>query len=298
MDAERPSALSPIEVTASQEATSAAYNAEDDLAIPTPITNKTDSDVFERPEDEVVKDEVDGDPSGTFASGYEELPIEIQSLMERFLESLVTRSTSSTLSVDRLAELYQDFYEHANSQINTHIAALSIKISRETSPTASVSSGRSSISRGGGRRRPPSRKATLERQPTDHQLLTASEVTDRRKARKHLELKRLAMEEAVERGVCEKVYPRLWRHQSTNDEARDEKLRSRAAALSVVGVNLKELLSTALREDSVLNTELEKSSGTDDISARDLLVSWHLPKVLFLIKGYAYRNCRNTAHMC
>lgn len=77
-------------------------------------------------------------------------------------------------------------------------------------------------------------------------MLTTTEITDRRKTRRQLELKKIALEEAVERGVCEKVYPRLWRHRSTDDEERDEKLRSRAAALSVVGVDLKELLSTAM----------------------------------------------------
>lgn len=36
-------------------------------------------------------------------------------------------------------------------------------------------------------------------------MLTASEISDRRKARRLLELKRAALEEAVERAVCEKV---------------------------------------------------------------------------------------------
>ena len=72
-------------------------------------------------------------------------------------------------------------------------------------------------------------------------MLTASEVSDRRKARRLLELKRLALEEAVERAVCEKVYDRLFKHKSTDDDARDEKLRSRTAALSLVGIGLKEL---------------------------------------------------------
>ena len=38
------------------------------------------------------------------------------------------------------------------------------------------------------------------------------------------------------------VYSRIWRHRSTEDGERDEKLRSRTAALSVVGIGLKELL--------------------------------------------------------
>jgi hypothetical protein len=69
-------------------------------------------------------------------------------------------------------------------------------------------------------------------------------MADRKKARKSLEVKRAALEEAVERAVCEKVYDRIWRHRSTDDEERDHKLRSRTAALSLVGIGLKELLMT------------------------------------------------------
>lgn len=57
-----------------------------------------------------------------------------------------------------------------------------------------------------------------------------------------MEVKRASLEEAVERAVCEKVYERIWRHRSTDDEERDHKLRSRTAALSLVGIGLKELL--------------------------------------------------------
>ena len=56
-----------------------------------------------------------------------------------------------------------------------------------------------------------------------------------------LEQKRLALEEAVERGLCEKVYDKIYRHRSADDEERDAKLRSRTAALSLVGIGLKEL---------------------------------------------------------
>jgi hypothetical protein len=79
----------------------------------------------------------------------------------------------------------------------------------------------------------------------EQQMLTATEIVDRKKARRLLEVKRLALEEAVERAVCEKVYDRIWRHRSTDDEERDHKLRSRTAALSLVGIGLKELLMTA-----------------------------------------------------
>lgn len=75
----------------------------------------------------------------------------------------------------------------------------------------------------------------------EQQMLTPQEISDRRKARRLLEHKRLALEEAVERRVCERVYRRIWRHRSTLDEVRDEKLRSRTAALALVGIGLKDL---------------------------------------------------------
>jgi Vacuolar sorting protein 9 (VPS9) domain len=75
----------------------------------------------------------------------------------------------------------------------------------------------------------------------EHQMLTASEVAEKKKARKLLEYKKVALEEAVERTACEKVYDRIWRHKSTLDEVRDEKLRSKTAALALVGIGLKDL---------------------------------------------------------
>ena len=72
-------------------------------------------------------------------------------------------------------------------------------------------------------------------------MLTASEISERRKARKLLHHKRLALEEAVERKACEEVYDRIWRHKGTLDEVRDEKLRSRTAALALVGIGLRDL---------------------------------------------------------
>lgn len=72
-------------------------------------------------------------------------------------------------------------------------------------------------------------------------MLTAAEVAERRKARKLLQYKQHALEEAVERRVCESIYDKIWRHRSTIDEIRDEKLRSKTAALSVMEIGLQDL---------------------------------------------------------
>ena len=72
-------------------------------------------------------------------------------------------------------------------------------------------------------------------------MLTASEISHKRKARRLLELQRTALEETIERRACEKVYDRIYRHRSTDDEERDAKLRSKTAALSLLGIGLNEL---------------------------------------------------------
>ncbi len=89
-------------------------------------------------------------------------------------------------------------------------------------------------------------------------MLTPQEISERRKTRRMLDRKRIALEEAVERMVCEKVYSRIWRHRSTLDEVRDEKLRSRTAALALVGIDLRDLgitFDTSQTEEG--NNEIE-----------------------------------------
>lgn len=81
----------------------------------------------------------------------------------------------------------------------------------------------------------------LEKPAPEQQMLTPQEISERRKARRLLEQKGLAFEEAIERRVCERLYDRIWRHRSTLDEVRDEKLRSRTAALALVGIGLEDL---------------------------------------------------------
>lgn len=68
-------------------------------------------------------------------------------------------------------------------------------------------------------------------------MITSEELANRKKARKALEIKRAMLEEAVERRVCEGIYQRIYRHRTTQDEAQDEKLRSKTAALALVGIS-------------------------------------------------------------
>ncbi|KAF2203391.1 hypothetical protein GQ43DRAFT_390103 [Delitschia confertaspora ATCC 74209] len=192
---------------------------------------------------EVEEDEIKtGVPESAVPDTFEELPIEIRSLTERFLESLSAKVHPSPLSADALSDLFQDFYTRASSHVSTHIATLAYRLSRQAS-TATVIKPHTASTR--ANTLPLVSRKASDDSGNEQQMLTASEVADRKKARRLLEVKRTALEEAVERAVCEKVYDKIWRHRSTDDEERDHKLRSRTAALSLVGIGLKELLMTA-----------------------------------------------------
>ena len=69
----------------------------------------------------------------------------------------------------------------------------------------------------------------------------------------------------MERGVCERLYDRLWRHRSTDDEERDSKLRSKTAALAVVGIGLKELhVDTDSTKDEARQVAGDKKEEIDE----------------------------------
>lgn len=144
---------------------------------------------------------------------------------------------NSPPTIEKISSLFQVFYDRAESHISTHISALASRISREASPQVPPRT------RGSGLSRLANKRSQEDVRPNGfgRQMLTAQEVEERRKARKALEYKRAAMEEAAERRVCELVYDKIWRHKSTLDEVRDEKLRSKTAALLLVGINLKDL---------------------------------------------------------
>lgn len=135
--------------------------------------------------------------------------------------------------------MFQVFYTRAESHIATHISALQSRINRDPSPHVPVPAKppRGGLSKLSNKR---SQDNVAQAAP-GRQMLTASEVEEKRKARKALECKRLALEEAAERRACELVYEKIWRHKNTLDEIRDEKLRSKTAALLLVGINLKDL---------------------------------------------------------
>ena len=64
-------------------------------------------------------------------TNWDELPIEIRSLTERFLESLSAKVHPAPLNADTLSDMFRDFYERAASQISVHIATLASRLGRK-----------------------------------------------------------------------------------------------------------------------------------------------------------------------
>ncbi|POS84465.1 hypothetical protein EPUL_005627 [Erysiphe pulchra] len=204
-----------------------------------------ESDTFERnPHDDEFKR--NSEISRYFPDDFDKLPIELISFSDHFIDSLSAKVHQSPPTIDKLSGLFQDFYKVAIDQIDTHISALSSRINRQRFASPSLSPSVISTQN--------KFKTNAESEYSDQQMLTLEEIAGRREARKMLEFKRIALEEAIERRVCESTYDRIWRHRCTHDEEQDEKLRSRTAALSLVGIGLRDLgvdLGEENSEDSV-----------------------------------------------
>ncbi|QUC18610.1 uncharacterized protein UV8b_02851 [Ustilaginoidea virens] len=198
--------------------------AEEDTPVPDAFETSHHGDADEHAEEADASAELD------------ELPIELMTLTDSFIESLSAKVHSTPPSIERLSRLFQDFYALASSHINTNISALIVQQTRRTSSVPSPSSTPSAASRF------RSKAASLgskdkPKEEGERQMITSEELANRKRLRKALELKRGLLEEAVERRLCEGIYHRIYRHRSTQDEAQDEKLRSKTAALALVGIS-------------------------------------------------------------
>ena len=241
-------------------------------ATPTERSQKSQTDdIFEKSsliseEEGSVRDIEQVDSPCDVPEGFDELPIEIVSLIDRFIESLGAKVHSTPPSIEKLSDIFQDFYLRAEASIATHINSLATKQSRVASPI--ISSRSSTASRDGAAAKSISRKSIIDSgngANLEQQMLTPQEISDRRKARRLLDRKGIALSEAVERRVCERVYGRIWRHRSTLDEVRDEKLRSRTAALALVGIGLRDL---------GINFETSGKDDTDQATVEAEIEDW------------------------
>ncbi|KAH8894951.1 hypothetical protein GQ53DRAFT_642507 [Thozetella sp. PMI_491] len=170
----------------------------------------------------------------------EDLPIELIGLADSFIDGLSAKVHPTPPNIDNLSRMFQEFYATAANHIQTHVDSLATRQRREGSPAPSNSPRASAASLLRAKAASLSSKEKAKpapvRKDSDQQMLTAEEYADRKRARKALEQKKGLLEEAVERRLCEGIYDRIYRHHSTQDEAQDDKLRSKTAALAVVGI--------------------------------------------------------------
>lgn len=156
--------------------------------------------------------------------------------MRSFIDSLSAKVHRTPPNIDKLTQLFQDFYAQASGHIDTHIQMLATRRGRDLSPAPSSSSISSAASRLRNKASALSIAKEKPKPEAEQQMITTEELADRKQMRKALEVKRHMLEEAVERRLCEGIYDRIYRHKSTQDEALDDKLRSKTAALSMVGI--------------------------------------------------------------
>ncbi|KAI0914318.1 hypothetical protein F4823DRAFT_572785 [Ustulina deusta] len=225
------------------------------------------------------------------------IPIELVSMTDNFIDSLSAKVHPSPPNVENLARMFQEFYHKAAQHVQTHIASLASRQTREYALSATSSSRASAASllrakaTSIGTR---DKTKTAQTQEAEQQMLTAEEFADRKRARKALEQKKVLLEEAVERRLCEGIYDRIYRHRSTQDEAQDDKLRSKTAALAVVGIGPADL-GVDLGESSEEGPEAlvkknEEISQSLEQARKDLLLMNHKRYPLGKL------NCLKAAH--
>ncbi|KAK4668752.1 uncharacterized protein QC764_710240 [Podospora pseudoanserina] len=194
----------------------------------------------ERPdtfESRISEENADSEPPRASVD-LDDLPIELVSLTDGFIDSLSAKVHSTPPNIDRLSQMFQDFYATASAHIRTHIDSLATLQRRDVSPTPALSTRASAASL---LRAKAASLGTKEKTKPgvvrrESEMLTPEELAERKKARRALEQKKGLLEEAVERRLCEGVYSKIYRHRTTQDEAQDAKLRSKTAALAVVDI--------------------------------------------------------------
>ncbi|KAH6654380.1 hypothetical protein BKA67DRAFT_492227, partial [Truncatella angustata] len=167
----------------------------------------------------------------------DDIPIELVSKIDNFIDGLSAKVHNAPPNIDNISRRFQDFYSTAAHHIQTHIASLSTLQNRTQRPSVTARPSAASILRAKaaslGNKEKTKNTAAIE---SEQQMVTSEELAERKKARKALEHKRVLLEEAVERRLCEGIYDRIYRHRTTQDEAQDDKLRSKTAALAMVGI--------------------------------------------------------------
>ncbi|KAH7354218.1 hypothetical protein B0T11DRAFT_125403 [Plectosphaerella cucumerina] len=222
----------------------------DPLNRPPPAIKPDAPDAFETNADADNDDDSDGLDVARGSIDLSDLPIELVSLTDSFLESLTSKTHKSPPTIESVSQLFQDFYALASNHVNTHVSALASRQNRANSPAPAKTSTVSRLRAKAGSLGSKDKPLALPKTDTERQMITADELANKKKARKALEGKRVMLEEAVERRLCEGVYNRIYRHRTTQDEAQDDQLRSKTAALALVGIGPVDL-GISIGEDAI-----------------------------------------------
>jgi Vacuolar sorting protein 9 (VPS9) domain len=140
----------------------------------------------------------------------------------RFLKQITSPTHPAPLTPEQVSNLFQDFYTRTFNLLPTLL------------PSPSTS--------------------TINLQP----LLTGTQISDRKRQRSEVIIKRAQHEEEIEKRVTTALYDRIFALKSADDAERDLKLESKLEALLVVGVELEHLgVELSEREKEFLRPAVE-----------------------------------------
>ncbi|KAK9245490.1 hypothetical protein V1506DRAFT_538318 [Lipomyces tetrasporus] len=149
------------------------------------------------------------------AANYQDLPPELISMADRFTESIHQITSTASLSVEKLSELFQDFY-----------------VTIQDKATAFL------------------RRNTLRR-TYEVQMMSFEEIAKKKKERKQKEAQKLLYEDLVEKMVCEACYNEIFMFQGSDDEAKDATLATKIAALKLINIGMEHLGVPELQDSGI-----------------------------------------------
>ncbi|KAK9237921.1 hypothetical protein V1525DRAFT_342731 [Lipomyces kononenkoae] len=176
------------------------------------------------------------EPSDELATS-QDLPPELISMADRFIESIHQITATANLSPDKLSELFQNFYVTIQDKASAVL-----------------------------------RRNTLRR-TYEVQMMSFEEIAKKKKERKQKEVQKLLYEDLVEKMVCEACYNEIFMFQGSDDEAKDSTLSSKIAALKLINIGMEHLGVPELKDiDIELCKMVDKHSPKEKLA---LLISAH-----------------------
>ncbi|KAK9325508.1 hypothetical protein V1517DRAFT_314345 [Lipomyces orientalis] len=149
------------------------------------------------------------------AANYQDLPPELISMADRFTESIHQITSTASLSVEKLSELFQDFYVTIQDKATAYL-----------------------------------RRNTLRR-TYEVQMMSFEEIAKKKKERKQKEAQKLLYEDLVEKMVCEACYNEIFMFQGSDDEAKDATLATKIAALKLINIGMEHLGVPELKDSGI-----------------------------------------------